>query len=137
MRRAFGAGARTMRAHIARNILFTSMHRATARAHLRNSKSHDEIRISCTREVCAQRASACKTFASAHFFRARLHVDRACVQSKIILHNLPRATASLGRNRSKKSESVTSDSRQIPSRGVKFFIRARIATRFKSKTFDA
>jgi hypothetical protein len=137
MQRAFGARARTMRAHIARKILFAARHRATSRAQFQNRKSCDEIRISCAREVCTQRANARKVLVSAHFFRTRLHADRACVQSKIILHKLPRATVPLGRNRSKKSESATSDSRQIPSRGVKFFIRARIATRFKSKIFGA
>ena len=103
MRRSFYARARTMRAPIVRKILFASMHDAPARAQLQNSKTYDEIRISCACKVCARRASARKIFAPAHFFRARLHVDRACVQSKIILHNLPGAKASQGRNRAKKS----------------------------------
>ena len=137
MQRAFGAHARTMRATIARKILFATMHDATSCAHLRNSKCRDEIRISCACKVCARRANERKFFRDTQFFRAHLHVDRACVHSKIIVHNLPRATASLTRNRSKKSESVTSDSRQIPSRGVQFFVGARIATRCRSKIFDA
>jgi hypothetical protein len=36
MQRAFGAHARTMRAHIARKKLFASLHDATRHAQLRN-----------------------------------------------------------------------------------------------------
>jgi len=93
MRRAFGAGSRVKRERVARKKVFAWMQRATSRAHLRNSKCFDEIRISCAREICARRAKAREIFRLAQIFRARLRSNGACVHSKIILHNLRCATA--------------------------------------------
>jgi hypothetical protein len=126
MQRARGALSRVERERSARKNVFASMHRATTRAHSRNSKCFDEIRISCAREVCARRANAHEIFRFAHFFsRAFACRPHVCAEQ----NNFAQFVSHDGverRNRSKTSESAPSDSRRIPSRDVKFLIARTI-----------
>jgi hypothetical protein len=112
------------------------MHDTTARLQFQNRKSDDEIRISCACKVCERRASALKFFVSTHFFCTRLHVDRACVQSKIILHKLARVTvcwAGIDQKRANQRQVIRRKCRHA----ALSFSSARTALRFKLKTLLA
>ncbi len=114
--RAFG-----MRTH--RASIFFSNSLRTSRSQFRNCKNRDEIRISCALMIAARNASARKNFQCLRLLRTPMQSDRVCLHSKKILHNLPRARERRGWNRSKTSESVTSDSRSAAVSSVKFLWR--------------
>jgi len=130
-RSAFGTFARANDVHIACDNAFALTHHFASRSNCRHCKNYYEIRTSCTVLFRLRTPVAHKICARARRISSRSRARRANVHSKKILHNLPRARVPRGRNRSKKSESVPSDSRDMPPPTGKFLRRAHLRFGFE------
>jgi hypothetical protein len=97
----------------------------------RHCISCDEIRIYCDVRIRLPMPTAHKNRTRARRNLPRSRSRRADMHSKKFLHNLPRARVPRGRNRSKKSESVPSDSRDMPPPTGKFLRRAHLRFGFE------